>query len=409
MQDLRIANQQGTSVSIRRVSYAGLFGTAAVVGLAAASLGPLIPLIRAKYEISITAAGLTFLVFNSAGLIGAITALFFVARVPAKIGLATALTILALGFLGIGWSPTYLTFLGAIAFTGVGFGYLDVAINQVVGLGGDDKRATMLLVMNSLFGVGAIFGPLVIGGAGLAGLPIVLSVVALLTASLVAPISRLRGYVRTDATLPPTNSLQRKILALVAVGYFFYIGVEAGAAGWLSTHLIAVGWGIQEAAVSTAAFWVAFTIGRIAAVPFTRYFSAPTLTVGAMVLTALAMLVAITPNFMFIGYLLVGAFCAPVFPLGIAWISESLPGNPRATGALVLVVTTGAAILPFLTGGVMDEVGATYAATVLLVPATLSAVFFWLGLRANAAITKPIAATAGGNQSPPAGNQNATS
>jgi fucose permease len=175
-----------------------------------------------------------------------VTALFFVAQVKARIGLAIALAIMSAGLLGIGWSPTYLTFLGAMAFTGVGFGYLDVAINQVVGLGGGERRATLLLVMNSLFGVGAIFGPLVIGGAGVAGLPLVLSIVALLTLTLVAPISRLRGYVRTDTSLPPTNSLQRKILALVAIGYFFYIGVEAGAAGWLSTHLIAVGWGVQE-------------------------------------------------------------------------------------------------------------------------------------------------------------------
>jgi fucose permease len=374
-------------VSISRVSYAGLFGTAAAVGLVASSLGPLIPLIRSKYEISITAAGLTFLVFSSAGLLGAVTALFFVAQLKARIGLAIALAVMSAGLLGIGWSPTYLTFLGATAFTGIGFGYLDVAINQVVGLGGGERRATLLLVMNSLFGVGAIFGPLVIGGAGVAGLPIVLSIVALLTLTLVAPISRLRGHVRTDTSLPPTNSLQRKIVALVAVGYFFYIGVEAGAAGWLSTHLIAVGWGVQEAAASTAAFWVAFTVGRLLAVPFTRYFSAPTLTVAAMVLTSFAMLIAMTPNLTFIGYLLVGAFCASVFPLGIAWISEALPGNPRATGGLVLVVTTGAAILPFLTGGVMDGVGAIYAAAVLLVPALLSATFFWLGLRANTAIT----------------------
>jgi len=395
-------------VRVNATSYAGLFGTAVVLGLAAAALGPLIPTIRERYGISIATSGLTFLAFSSLALAGAFIALFLVARVQARIGLSTALIALSLGLLGIGLSPTFPLFLAAVALAGLGFGFLDVAINQVVGLGGGKRTPTMLLLMNSLFGVGAIFGPLLVAWAGLGGLPFVLAVVALLGVALVVPTTRLQGFVRTDENLPPMSRKQKAFLLTVAVGFFFYIGVEAGVAGWLSTHLIAVGWTTQSAAASASIFWIAFTLGRLAVLPLTRFVSPATITFVAMGLSAPSMVLAMTPSFTLLGYLLVGATCAPVFPMGIAWVSQALPGNPRATGLLVLVVMTGSAVLPFLVGTIIGEVGAVYAAGVLLVPAVAGAGVFWLGRRLSNAQTPPIAATSGGNQSPATGSQSAS-
>lgn len=393
---------------INTTSYAGLFGTAAVLGLAAASLGPLIPLIRQRYAISIATSGLTFLAFSSLALVGAFVALFLVTKVQARIGLSLSLIALSFGLLGIGLSPTFPLFLAAAALAGLGFGFLDVAINQVVALGGGKRTPTMLLLMNSLFGIGAIFGPLLIAWAGLEALPFVLALVALLGLGFIAPTTRLQGYVRSDTNLPPMSESQKRFLIAMALGFFFYIGVEAGVAGWLSTHLIAVGWATQNAAASASVFWVAFTIGRLAVLPLTKFVSPSTITVVAMALTVPSMALAMIPDFTLVGYLLVGATCSPVFPMGIAWVSQALPGNPRATGMLVLVVTTGSAILPFLTGAVIGEVGAVYAASVLAVPAVAGTLVFWAGRRLSNASTPPIDAMSGGNHRPPTGNQSAT-
>lgn len=395
-------------VRVNATSYAGLFGTAVVLGLAAAALGPLIPTIRERYGVSIATSGLTFLAFSSLALAGAFIALFLVAKVQARIGLSTALIALSLGLLGIGLSPSFPLFLAAVALAGLGFGFLDVAINQVVGLGGGKRTPTMLLLMNSLFGVGAIFGPLLVAWAGLGGLPFVLAVVALLGVALVVPTTSLQGFVRTDENLPPMSRKQKAFLVTLAVGFFFYIGVEAGVAGWLSTHLIAVGWTTQSAAASASVFWIAFTFGRLAVLPLTRFVSPATITFVAMGLSVPSMVLAMTPGFTLFGYLLVGATCAPVFPMGIAWVSQALPGNPRATGLLVLVVMTGSAVLPFLAGTIIGEVGAVYAASVLLVPAVAGAGVFWLGRRLSNAQTPPTAATRGGNQSPATGSQSAS-
>lgn len=395
-------------VQINATSYAGLFGTAAVLGLAAASLGPLIPLVREKYNISIATSGLTFLAFSTLALAGACVALFLVTKVQARIGLTTALVALSMGLAGIGLSPTFSLFLLAAALAGLGFGFLDVAINQVVGLGGGKRTPTMLLLMNSLFGVGAIFGPLLIAWAGIGALPFVLALVSLLGLGFVTPLTRLRGYVRTDSNLPPTTKAQKRFLVCIAFGFFFYIGVEAGVAGWLSTHLIAVGWSTQNAAAAASVFWVAFTLGRLAVLPLTRFVSPATITFVAMALTVPSMALAMTPNFTLLGYLLVGATCSPVFPMGIAWVSQALPGNPRATGLLVLVVMTGSAVLPFLTGMVIGKVGAIYAAGVLLLPAFAGTAVFWFGRRLSNAKTPPVTAISGGSQSPPGGSQSAT-
>jgi hypothetical protein len=157
-------------------------------------------------------------------------------------------------------APSWPLLLGAVLLIGVGFGALDIAINQLIVHSANPGRVALLNVLNGSYAVGAVVAPLLIAAAGerypalYAGGAVMAAVVILgwggVSGGLAAPVANGRAA-GSDAGLIMTF-----VLAIT-----LYVGVEIGVAGWMPTHLQGIGYGVIAAARLTSGFWLALHPG----------------------------------------------------------------------------------------------------------------------------------------------------
>ena len=363
----------------RRVAVGGLLGFF-LLGVLAALLGPLLPLLRQTF--GLTTSGASLLSAYFAGAVGGVLlAGVLEARLGPRERLALPVLTLGLGCLGFALAPSWPLVVGAAAVIGLGFGALDLTLNVLFSTGYGERSAFVLNLLSAAFGVGAILGPVVVSlsaedvrlpllaCAGFAALllPLFLSV---RNAAPTAP-SRARG---ARSTYPP------RLWGFVGL-LLVYVGLEAGISAWEPTHLEAALLITPAAAARlTALFWVGFTAGRLLAAPLALRVRPPSLATGALLLSASSLCLAVYAPAAPVAYALAGFFIAPVFPAGIVWLTNSLPVGGGGTALVFAGALFGPVVFSPLVGGLYDTFGARAIPVTLVGIALLNAaIAFGLG------------------------------
>ncbi|GAB3973246.1 MFS transporter [Plantactinospora veratri] len=412
-----------TPPRLRRLAVLGAVAAFAMIGLQQALYGPAIPQLRQAH--GITAAGAaTALSVHFAGAIIGVLAMPVARRfgVPDGRFLAWSLVGVAVGALAFPLAPDWPYALLAAFVAGVGFGGLDGGVNQVFTEVYAEGGHGMLNLLHGCFGAGAVAGPIAVGllpgyGWAFAGCALLalLALPALRTlAGPVRPAHRgqpadparsadggrtttRRPAGTADATNPVARSGARRpafpVGTALSLGFLLFfvlhVGLETGAAGWETTHLIATGWSAAAAATATSGFWLAFTAARFAVVPLCRRYPARVIVFGCTGLTVLAAAATLVDPVAPVGYALLGAAVGPLFPTGLAWLAEYRPG---LTPTVVAVSMAGGIALPPAIGLAVGVAGPTAIAwaMVLMAVAGLGTV---LGLaRLRPAGSGPVAA-----------------
>jgi fucose permease len=271
--------------------------------------------------------------------------------------------VLAAGSFGIAFGPSWPVVLAAATVVGVGFGTF-VTMNFLVARVFGEAGPAALNALNAMFGVGAVLGPTVaapfvdIGNhrpvfAAVGAIAFGLAVYFAVTKRLAVPSH--------PETAAPQQGMRPYLLPVVGfiVLYFFYMASETSFGNWIPTHL-APAYGPGAAARFTALFWLAHTVGRLAAAPVSLRMSPSRLAAWAVVLgilaTGSASVIPIAP----IAYVVAGFFVGPVFPSGLAWIRLRFPNTPDEVSSVVLAVGgLGSIAAPPLVGLAVDAFGVT--------------------------------------------------
>ncbi len=348
-------------VTITRLAIAASFVSFLLLGGVAAGYGTMFDTIADRFDISVGQAGVVL----SAHFGGAFAGVVAVGRLragPAKGTVRVALAACAAGCLGVAFAPTWATFLVAAGAFGLGSGALAVALNALFARTDPVRRPALLNVLNSNFGIGAVIAPLLLAFAGDDGIPIVFACAGVLAVLLAAAIGGIDAPTAGEAhAFSSHDAASRATFAPVQrafiVAFFFYVGAESAATGWMATHLDQAGRSATLGAVITSAFWLCIAIGRLIAARLVAHVSPSRIVQTCIAIVPFGMLLAAIPPIAPAAWALTGLACGPIFPTGLAWASQLSTSVTRTTVWLLLAAMGGGALVSPLVGGAVSLAG----------------------------------------------------
>jgi MFS transporter, FHS family, glucose/mannose:H+ symporter len=324
-----------------------------VIGVQQALYGPAIPALRAAHDISAGAAGAALSVHFLGAVLGVLVMPFSRRRgIADGVFLATSLGLIAAGCVGFLLAPTWPLALAAAFLAGIGFGGIDGGVNQIFTEAyADGGGHGMLNFLHGCFGVGAIVGPIAIGL--LPGYSWAFAACAIVSI-IVLPI--LLGVGSRPSRGPQFSRRSAFGLLGLALIWFFvlHVGLETGAGGWETTHLMSTGLTAATAATATSGFWFAFTATRFAVVPLCRRFSARAIVTACTLLTPVAGIATLSHPLAPWAYGLLGIAIGPLFPTGLAWLGQL---RPELIPTVVAVSMLGGVAFPPALGLAVESFG----------------------------------------------------
>ena len=210
---------------------------------------------------------------------------------------------------------------------GLGAGSVDAALNNYVALHYASRHMSWL---HCMWGVGASLGPVIMGqalaGSGWQGgyriigiLQVVLTVVLLFS----LPLWKLPQDAMGGEPFTPQHRSFPELLKItgvpeVLVCFLCYCALESTAGMWASSYCTLVrGLDAQTAASWASLFYLGITAGRFVSGFLTMKMSDRNMIRLGQVLIALGILLVLLPagnNVLFVGLILIGLGCAPVYP-----------------------------------------------------------------------------------------------
>lgn len=375
----------------RRLLLASGFLTFLAVGAFQSVYGPTFVGFLARYPIGLGEVG----GIVSAHFLGSFAAIAASGLLLARFGyrplLVAGAGAMALGAVGIAFSPFWWAALVSALVAGLGFGLLDVAVNLLFARSFGRSSTGALNLLNAVFGIGAVAGPLLVGLVAPALAPPFL-ILAVLTAGSGVLLAR----VAVPPPLPVAGAaagVVRGPLVGFVVLFFLYVSAEVGVASWEPTFLAPV-MGEARAAYLTSVFWAAMTLGRLLAFGLSRWFRPADLVLTATALGLLGAWVAGLPGAAAVAYAVVGFAFGPIFPTALAWLQDVFP---KRSEQIVPIVFASANLGPVLSapaiGWAVARTGPQSIPLVLAVAVLLLAVVvaaLWRGTRTLP--TRPVAA-----------------
>jgi FHS family glucose/mannose:H+ symporter-like MFS transporter len=350
-----------------------------LMGALVAAYGPLLEYLTRHYHVSLALAGSAISVHAAGALLGVLVSMRAMERIPGRFWVGGALVATAAGCAGIALAPIWPLFLASAFTLGVGFGALDLGLNQLVAHSDGPHRTAVLNALNAAFGLGAVAGPILVSTVGRGHVELLYTGFAVAALALSAAVGGIGG--RLPVTLPEEAAGRRPMGPLVGMfvlAYVFYVGTEIGIGGWMPSHLEALGLGSLTAAALTSGFWLGLSGGRllVAAIPARVPESRIVLIAsGVAVLSLMAATVgALAPA----AYLFTGLAMAPIWSTGIIWLAKLRPGDSRATSWLFPAAMVGGVLIPGGIGLVVGRFGIGWAPVVLAAAAAATFAAFAL-------------------------------
>ena len=371
-----------------------IYSSFVLAGVVTTLLGPMLPLLMARWSMTDERAGL-FFTFQFFGNLAGIAAL---GHLLTRRGYGPTFVIgfgaIAVGIAGLN-SVNQFTCLTATAVFGFGLGLILSGVNLWVAEAAGSRRTSALSILNVAWGVGAISCPalvlmahqahrlsiLLFGIAGLAALAGI--VIAMMN---IEPGNH--GHAEVDEPAGGMRAGKRFTFALGGL-FFLYIGTEGCVGGWtasLAKRMGTSGGNLWE--LAPMFFWAGLLGGRALAPVILRRITERTLFACGLILagsfsaalwwagsfTGIAICVALT-----------GLGLSSIYPLIISWMVGHFGAEAKHTASVMFALASvGGAILPAAVGYTSTHTGSLRAG--LLVPffACVVMMGLWVALRESA-------------------------
>lgn len=310
-------------------------------------------------SVSLEVAGGMFTASALGFVLGAILTGVLTASVKPKYLLALGLLLLGSSSLVIALTHSFPLLLVGQTVKGVGFGFIDIALNTIAALAFKGNLNEKLNTIHGMFGVGALLGPTILAlglqffnylplaymvGTGIAAIAIVL----ILKQEVPTAPRIIKGTAQeqTPHAVARYKILRQGLLWLMILQISLYTCAEIGFGDWIVTAVS------QSAALSLAlaapvatAFYMGLTIGRLGGAQLLKHgwMSETRLLYLAVFGSVLSGgLVAIFPGQLAIAYsasMLVGCFYGPLFPSIMAITSRRFVHAIGPVSSLMMIGT----------------------------------------------------------------------
>jgi MFS transporter, FHS family, glucose/mannose:H+ symporter len=243
------------------------------VGIATVLLGPLLPILSARWSLNYAQAGALFPVQYIASTVAVAISGVLVSRFGFRFAITTGLFLITVGLALLMAGPKWLAVI-CIAAYGAGNGVAVPAANLMVAELNPDRRSATLNWLNFCWSAGAVSCPFLIAAAAkFHHVTVFLEIVAgmSLAIGVFFTLKKTGEPVRVETAKGQAASLIRSRLSLfliLAALFFFYVGTENGFGFWVASFAKSLGSLSPTVALMTPSFfYAALTVGRLLA-PF---------------------------------------------------------------------------------------------------------------------------------------------
>jgi MFS transporter, FHS family, glucose/mannose:H+ symporter len=372
----------GQRLVLNRAALAAVAACFLLMGTLAAAYGPLLEHLARRFAITLPIAGEVFSAHFAGALVGVLVSMWAMERIAGRLAVWAALGCLVVGCTGIALAPSWPAFLTAAFFIGLGYGGLDVGLNQLIVHSEGPRRSAVLNGLNGAYGFGAVAGPILISRFGADHLPILFGGAAVIAVALVPAAAGISG--RLPVVARTGRGWPGLLVGIFLAAYVFYVGLEIGVGGWMTSHLESAGQLSLDAATITSGFWLAIALGRVLAALIPDSVSPPKILIACCAVASIALLAALNGTAAPLAYIVTGFAIAPIFPTGIAWLATLRPGDSRATSWVFPASMIGGVVIPAGIGLAIASLGIGWAPAVLsLVGICMLLAFGTAGLKAR--------------------------
>lgn len=346
------------------------------LGLPDSLLGSAWPVMRAEFNMPISAAGIISMIISGGTIFSSLMSERLTKKFKTQYVTIISVFLTAIALLGFSFSTHfYMLCFWAIPY-GLGAGAIDSAINNYVALYYNSRHMSWL---HCFWGVGTIFSPYIMSLALTYstwnnGYRIVsfiqLSIVAILffTLPLWKKVKHKRNIVeQTDEVLGLKNAIRIKGVIYIFIGFFAYCAAEGTAMLWASSYL----YGTRNISEQTAAafgslFFIGITVGRfISGLIADKLGDHNMIRLGSFIsiLGIIFMFLPLSTDlFALCGLIIFGIGCAPVYPS----IIHSTPNNfgeqnsQAIIGMQMASAYVGTTFMPPLFGVIANRIGLSF-------------------------------------------------
>jgi FHS family glucose/mannose:H+ symporter-like MFS transporter len=370
----------------KRMANAVVYSGFIVAGAVTIVLGPILPILIARWSMSDERAGLFFTLQFCGNLLGIACLGSLISRRGYGQTLGIGFTIIALGIAALNLGSEFVCLIATAGF-GYGLGLVLSATNLWVAEAAASRRAAALTILNLAWGIGAITCPVLVMlaqrshklGILLLGISGLSALLALILVSMdIEPRSR-RGTAETTFR----DELPVGMKTAFALGglFFLYCGTESAIGGWAAALAKRIGTNPGNFwELAPMFFWAGLLTGRALGPLVLRRVPERTVLILGLILAG-----ACNGALLWIANLQGAAIClvgaglgfACIFPLLVASLVGYYGKRARRVGSIVFALASlGGATIPWLVGFTSTHIGGLRAG--LMVP--LIACMFMLGL-----------------------------
>jgi fucose permease len=368
-----------------------IFAGFALCGLATVLLGPLLPFMDDRWNISDAKTGL---LFGAQFVSSTITAVLSPWRVRHSIIAGYLLLTAGLATLAF---ANYTAAIAAFSFIGLGIGLSVTATNMLTGSVSSECRARLLTQSNFFWGAGAVVcAPLV----GLAERQHFMRTFLLLSAAAAAatafaltpmlhrqlPDHQEQSNSGIIPSLQPGASPHIGIFLLFATVLFFYVGAESSIGGWITVYAHRfLTMSSPSASFMALLFWTSILFSRAISSILLKHIPEASLLLPSILIAiagTLFLLARLNSGSVIASVLLAGLGCGPIFPLLMSSLFTRTE-NSLHNGWVFAISGGGGAVLPWLTGLLSTQTGSLRIAFIVPVIALAGIFFFVLFERRN--------------------------
>jgi len=346
------------------------------------SLGPLLDPLMRDLDVPLSRGGVISALFFVGGVLGILVVNCVMAKVSVTRTIVTGMALQGVGLVAGSTAQDLWTLLPALFVAGLGGVFVNTICWIWLPAHVKENMAAAALLMISLFALGMIVTPVVLGivmdaGATWRWILVAEGAVSLLAASFFAVFPLLdvtgRQNIRPQQLSQVVNHNRGLLLAIV-VAIFMYTGAETSFNVWLPKFQIDV-FGASDAwaSLSVTLFWIGIIAGRLIMVPLTKRFSpSRLLLVCAAILAVMAVGVALAPTLATSMIFSVGAGLGASAAYGlIGSYAGHFPGwySGVVSSLFVLGGSFGCALFPYIFGPLASAGGFRFALAAVALPA----------------------------------------
>jgi len=342
-------------------------------GMFNAAIGPVLGELADKTNSTLVMVGgvITFLFLGS--LATQLIAGPIIDKIGLRVVVLASLLLVAFGLPAFTNVHSYPLMLALVLFTGMGQGGIDLTANLLVSGAYPKNTTPMLNLLHFFFGLGAFFGPALVGlaiaasGSGMiihwiAAAIFLLLALIILSIPAVKPAAPAVANERAAEVKGEKRVYLSPFMWVIGVLILIYVGAEYGLGSWSTRYMgLTTGMADQNSALVTSAYWGALTIGRLAGAAASRRLSHTRLLgisfIGSLIGTLGLILSrgSVPPTIVFI--VVTGFSFGTIYPTSVAVTVAQFPKDQgKAVGLLAAMGSIGGLTLPWLAGILLETV-----------------------------------------------------